>query len=348
MITQDPEVSVIIPSYNAARYIETAVISVLSQTGPAPEIIVVDDGSTDGTENVLKDYVNRELVTYIRQDNRGQAGARNVGIKNSKGQFICFLDADDTLDANSVQTRLSVFKRYPELGLVFTDNRKVIRKDGKDVIYRENDLLETSFTQCLANGCIRAVDGEIYLFGKDIFYELILRCFIWTGTVMTRRHVLSDVGYFSEEMGTADDHDLWLRIARKYEIGFLAYSTATYLMHDGSITKNIPKYFDSSIKVSLQYLDPAYGLPEQHKKRVKKKVGLDFFSKGYYYFEQESYSQARREFRQALNYDRSRAGYYLYFTMTLLPDAAVRSIRTSKNRLSGLLKRSQEQRTTDR
>jgi len=306
------------------------------QAGSRPEIVVVDDGSTDGTEKVMKDYVDSDLIRYIRQNNKGQAGARNTGIENAKGSFICFLDADDALDQNSIQERLSVYKKYPDLGLVFTDNRKVIRKNGKDELYRKSDLLETNFLGGIAGNCIKSVDGDIYVFGKEIFYELVLRCFIWTGTVMTRRSVLSDVGYFNEETGTADDHDLWLRIARRYDLGFLAHSTATYLMHDGSITKNIPKYFDSSIKVSSRYLDPAHGLPWQHKKRLMKKVALDFFSKGYYYFEQELYDQARQAFQQALVYDRTNARYYAYFTITMLPRFAIRNMRTLKGQLSEL------------
>jgi len=274
----------------------------------------------------------------MRQENKGPAAARNLGIRNAKGEYICFLDADDTLHLNSIQDRLSVYKRYPELGLLFTDYKKVFCENGIQETFRENDLICINFLQNIANGFIRLADGDIYLFHKGIFFELILFCFIWTGTVMIPRKVFSDIGYFNEDLRIAEDHDLWLRIAYKYEIGFRAINTATYVLHEGGITRNIPLYYDSSIRVRSQFLDPVYDLPKDYQIRLKKQVASFHFTKGYYYFEKELYTEARSEFRQTLSYDLLQLRYYLYLAITFFPDPIIRNLRKFKNRSSTLLK----------
>lgn len=339
-MNSDPEVSVIIPCFNSSETIEAAVGSILEQTGTRIEIVIVDDGSTDGTEILLKDYVERGLVTYLRQENKGPAAARNLGIRNAKGEYICFLDADDTIQVNSIQDRLAVYKKYTGLGLLFTDYKKVICKNGNQVTWRGTDLLCINFLESIVNNFIRSVDGDIYLFHKGIFYELVLFCFIWTGTVMIPKKVFSDVGYFNEGLRIAEDHDLWLRIACKYEIGFRAINTATYVLHDGGITKNIPLYYASSIRVRSQYLDPVYGLPEDYRKRLRKQIALYFFTIGYYYYEKDSYMEASRQFRQALIYNPLQLRYWLFLTISFLPKRFVRELRRFKNLLSSLIRSS--------
>jgi glycosyltransferase involved in cell wall biosynthesis len=329
-MTVQPEISVIIPSYNGAKFIKTAVESVLQQGIPSVEIVIVDDGSTDGTKRVLQDYRDKGLVTYISQENKGPAAARNLGMRISKGEFICFLDADDILYPNSIQDRADVYKKYPELGLVFTDNKKVLRKNGKDVTYRENDLRETNFLEEIASDHINLIDGDIYLLNKGIFYELVLHCFIWTGTVMIRRSVLNDIGYFDEELKIAEDHDLWLRICRKYKIGFLNKTTAAYIMHNDGITTNTPLYYDSSIKVRSHY---ANELPKLYRDRLEKQLAMYSFTKGYYYYRNALYGEANRAFRQALSQNPLSVRYHLYWALTLLPEFVIKPARIFKRLL---------------
>jgi len=114
-------VSVIIPSYNCARYVEEAIESVLNQTYNYLEIIVVDDGSTDNTREVLKEYIGNGQIKYVYQENQGPGAARNTGIKCAKGDYIAFLDSDDTLTENSIEKRMNLIIRSPEVGLVFSD-----------------------------------------------------------------------------------------------------------------------------------------------------------------------------------------------------------------------------------
>jgi glycosyltransferase involved in cell wall biosynthesis len=325
------EVSVIIPTFNRSRTIRAAVDSVLAQTGPKLEIIVVDDGSSDETYEILRNYIDKGIITYYKQENKGPASARNLGIENSNGEFICFLDADDTLQMNSIQNRLSAFRMCPGFGLLFTDFTKIQLENGKSIVKSEKELEFIGFLTTIAKGHIRSVNGDVYLFDKGIFNELVFRCFIWTGTVIIPKNVFADIGFFDEELRIAEDHDLWLRIALKYEIAFLDKCTAEYVLHDGGITKNIPLYYDSSIKVRSRYLN---ALPPSFQKKIKNKLAYFSFVKGYYYYENRLYYEANRSFRQASSQNIYSFRYHLYLALTSLPERVINKLRNLKSYLT--------------
>ncbi|MCF3574952.1 glycosyltransferase family A protein [Planktothrix agardhii] len=122
-ISETPQISVIIPAYNCDRYVEQAVESVINQTYPADEIIIIDDGSQDNTRQVLQPYSN--YIHYVYQENQGVSVARNHGLKLARGEFIVFLDADDIFLPNKLATQLAVFQAKPQLGLVQSGWRRV-------------------------------------------------------------------------------------------------------------------------------------------------------------------------------------------------------------------------------
>ncbi|PIZ44424.1 hypothetical protein COY31_02670, partial [Candidatus Wolfebacteria bacterium CG_4_10_14_0_2_um_filter_39_18] len=113
-------VSIIIPAYNAASFIGDSVRSALTQTYPNKEIVVVDDGSTDDTRAILEEYIKSGQIKYFYQENKGPAAARNLGIKNSSGEFIAFLDADDVWLPEKLKKQIDLFKN-PKVGLVYSD-----------------------------------------------------------------------------------------------------------------------------------------------------------------------------------------------------------------------------------
>ncbi len=102
------KITAIIPTYNSAKYITEAIDSVLNQTYANIEIIVVDDGSTDNTENILSNYVNKNKIIYVKKKNGGPGSARNLGIKLANGEYIAFLDADDMWEKNKIEKQLSM------------------------------------------------------------------------------------------------------------------------------------------------------------------------------------------------------------------------------------------------
>ena len=115
------KVSVIIPTYNCARYISKAIDSVLKQTYRDFEIIIINDGSSDDTEKVVKPYLKNESVSYIYQENKGVAAARNKGIRNSKGEYIALLDADDYWSSMKLEKQIPIFEKMHEVKLVHSN-----------------------------------------------------------------------------------------------------------------------------------------------------------------------------------------------------------------------------------
>ena len=329
-----PVVSVIIPTYNCANFIRNAIDSALQQKGCALDLIVIDDGSTDETENILEDYHQKGLLNYHKQKNQGSASARNLGLKKAKGEYICFLDADDTLHENSILERLTVYKNHPEIGLLCTDFHQKSSGVNKHTFYSELASRKKFLNDALEYTKLR--DKNVYIFNKEIFHDpLVLRCLIWTGTVMISKKVFYDVGFFNENLRIAQDIELWFRIARKYEIAFLDLPTATYLLHENGVTNNIPQYHLATINILEQYLDPSYKTPNIHKKKIKLKISAYYFIIGYDYFQQGKYKESSSYFQKALLNNKRKYQYYKFVFITFFPDQVINILRNIRRYLIG-------------
>jgi glycosyltransferase involved in cell wall biosynthesis len=203
-----PSVSVVVTTYNQAAYIEATLRSVLDQTYRASEVIVVDDGSTDRTPEVLAQF-GRE-VTCIRQANTGVAGSRNRGVSEATGDLIALIDGDDLWDPRKLERQVGAFRTYPDSGLIACDARLF---DGDRVL--KSELLRPS-----------APD----LFPDDGTSPVSLRCYerllqgnfiATTSQVMVPREILEHVGPSDTALPTCSDYDLYLRIASKYPLTFV-------------------------------------------------------------------------------------------------------------------------------
>jgi len=181
-----PKVSIIIPVYNDEKHVARAIESALNQTMKEVEVIVVDDGSTDGTPEVLKCYESR--IKVIRQENKGVAGARNTGIAHSEGKYLCFLDQDDTLMPTKAELQAEVLETHPEAGLCYGAWQWIDPRDWAVVKIRNvNPLLP---------------DRSCGPFPPH--FQI--------AAAMIRREWLDKVGGFDEEFKTADDTDLCFRL----------------------------------------------------------------------------------------------------------------------------------------
>ncbi len=194
-------VSVIIPVYNGANFINAAIESVLMQTYQDFEIIVIDDGSVDSTKKEVFKFIDQGApVKYFFQKNAGQASARNLGIHHSLGQFIAFLDADDTWRPRKLEMQLPLFNLDPQIGLVYCN---AIRKSAV-----END-------DCLYSKIIAMHRGRVFNF-------LLQGNFIVASSVILKKAVFDRAGMFNEAswLRSAEDYDLWLRIAQFYHFDY--------------------------------------------------------------------------------------------------------------------------------
>ncbi|MBY2909010.1 glycosyltransferase family 2 protein [Rhizobium leguminosarum] len=206
----NPAISIIIPTYNRSAFIGEAIDSVLQQTFGDFELIVIDDGSTDETGEIVGGFEDSRLI-FIQQENAGRSAARNRAIAMARGKYIAFLDSDDTYLRDKLERQVDFMERHPGIGMMYT-SAKCIDADGnilKNHIY------------------VAAASGQIYR--QVAFFRPVT---ITLPTVMLRREVLDTVGGFDEKMERFEDTDLWRRISKRYEVGALAYPTCLLRTHD--------------------------------------------------------------------------------------------------------------------
>jgi glycosyltransferase involved in cell wall biosynthesis len=205
-------VSVIIPTYNASLYLCRSVQSALSQTYPYMEIIIVDDGSTDDTKGVIKQFENQ--VTYIYKENGGPASARNIGIQLSTGEYIAFLDADDYCMPDKLTEQINFLKQNPKYHMVHSN--ALINEPDKELYPAFIDL--------------KPLTGDIF---KALFKDNQINNL----TVVVKRECIEAINGLDErrELIGIEDYDLWLRIALKYKIGYLDNIVGVYHIHGNNI-----------------------------------------------------------------------------------------------------------------
>jgi glycosyltransferase involved in cell wall biosynthesis len=204
-----PKVSVITAAYNHVQFVRQSVESVLNQTYRDFEHIVVDDGSSDGTAEVLKTFGDR--IKYIRQANRGAHAAINAGIRESSGEYIAILDSDDAWLPHKLERQMPAFEESPEAGMVYAQACII---DGQSNLKN--------------NG---APEGKPVINSQRAFEELLQSNFIPVLTAVIRRDCLEDVGFFKESLKALSDWDLWLRIALKWPIVFIPEPLGLYRLH---------------------------------------------------------------------------------------------------------------------
>jgi glycosyltransferase involved in cell wall biosynthesis len=214
-----PKVSVIIPTYNQAHFIAESIQSVLDQTFQDFEIVVVDDGSTDNTKEVVCNFKDVR-IKYIYQENNGVSTARNTGICASTGEYIAFLDSDDVLLKNSLEKRVQVLNRHPEVAFIYGWNY-IIDEKGRIVKLSKKRQKHT---------CVREGSEQI----RDF---LIHGNRIGVCCAMARQRCLYEVGLFDPTFHYgSEDFDMWVRLDKRYAVACIAEPLAIYRIHSGSIS----------------------------------------------------------------------------------------------------------------
>jgi glycosyltransferase involved in cell wall biosynthesis len=242
------KVSAIIPTYNYAHYLATAIESVISQTCPIHEIIVVDDGSTDHTEEIVKTFGNK--VIYIKQPNAGLSAARNTGIRKATGDTLAFLDSDDVWYPEKIEKQLRVLDRDPEIGIVYCGSREFDSESGQTI--KVNLEGEEGW-----------IADDLLLFESPTIVSI-------GSTGLARRETIDRIGFFDTDLKHSEDWDYSYRTARSYKVGFAREVLLDYRNHSSNMHKNVAamekamnrcfeKAFDTSDEHILALRDRAYG-----------------------------------------------------------------------------------------
>jgi glycosyltransferase involved in cell wall biosynthesis len=196
-----PSVSVVLATYNYAQFLAESVGSVLDQTFEDLELIVVDDGSSDETVDVLKQFGNDRRVRCIRQAHRGPASAFNRGLAQARGRYVALQAADDAWLPKKLARQVAVLDREPHVGLVYTDTL-VVDADGQ--------LLRRHFENARFSPAVGWV-----------LPQLLLSNFVPASSVLIRADALAQVGAHDERLEVCEDWDLWLRIAQHFTFAFV-------------------------------------------------------------------------------------------------------------------------------
>jgi glycosyltransferase involved in cell wall biosynthesis len=247
-LTLPPRITVVMPCFNAERYIGAALQSVLAQDWKNLEIIVVDDGSSDGSAAlVTRDY---PTVHLLRQANRGVAAARNLGIANATGDLIAFIDADDYWLPGKLWAQCELLEKNPAARMVYTSWVEwPSDRPAPDTKYLQ------SITGSVSTQNYTGPSGWIYT-------ALLLDSEVWTCTVLAQRSLFDEIGTFDPDLTIGEDYDLWLRASRVTEIVRVQQPLALYRKHNNSITTKAPAQNFQALVVTRALRKWGYASPD--------------------------------------------------------------------------------------
>jgi len=211
-----PTVSIIIPTYNREHLLGRAIQSVLDQTYQNFELIIVDDGSTDDTEKLVKSF-NSEKIRYIRHgENKGPSAARNTGIQSAKGDYIAFQDSDDEWMPEKLEKQIRAFETAsPAVGIVYTGRYRIINNKK----------------EYLPLAGVTPKDG-------DVFSSLLKVCFVCTPVALVKRDCFERAGMFDERFPPFEDWELFLRMSRYYQFKYINEPLVIKYCQPDSISEN--------------------------------------------------------------------------------------------------------------
>ncbi len=272
----DDLVSVIMPVYNRENLVSQSIESVLGQTYQKIELVLINDGSSDNSLNILTEYKNRfpEKIKLINQPNQGQINARNHGIKISKGKYIAFLDSDDLWLPDKLEEQIPLFK------------------DDVGLVYGGVELIDESGATTGFDPCDPAIQGKIFPY-------LLVKNRMTGGSVVVLREALEEVGVFDTEFRAAENWDLWLRICKQFQARLVDKPVVKYRLHENNMSKDMMLMQEAKRQIMAKHCDKHS--PDSVIARYSKMAEADLFYRlGVYYFSREQFGRAIRNFLRVM------------------------------------------------
>jgi glycosyltransferase involved in cell wall biosynthesis len=323
-------VSVIIPTYNCARYVNTAIQSVLEQSYSNTEIIVVDDGSTDETRDVIQSF--KKEIVYIHQENKGLPGARNRGIQEASGEYVAFLDADDLWRKDKLEIQAQVLESFPSVYLVFSDFSVFDENGYKEQSYfykgfpffheykfTLNDIFPNKFQICSDR-----YPDEVQIFHGHIARYLFCGNFILPSSVLIRKSAIDHLGGFDESYKIAEETEFFLRLCTSYDVAYVDRPLVDYLVkRAGNLTgsSNTERLIKNAISIQENYLSKHPGLYESNKSFFDMAIAKSYTRLAYYYLTMTRNKAARIQARKSISLKPFQAIAYSYWLLSFCPPA---------------------------
>jgi glycosyltransferase involved in cell wall biosynthesis len=244
-MSEQPLVSVVIATYNMSQYLTKAIDSVLAQTWTNLELIVVDDGSTDGTPGKMESFEDDPRVRYLPTENQGQPRAKNRGVRETKGDFIAFCDADDLWSPNKLAIQMPFFKDL-KVGVVYSDVSYIDQNGApleKEIPYERHS--------------------------GDVTQNLVVKNFVPFGTAVVRRACVERNGVFDVNLPMGIDWDLWLRYSIDWHFRYAPDVTYIYRIWPGQMSKNYRGRYDNAFRILNKFIEAhPDAIPEKLKARA--------------------------------------------------------------------------------
>ena len=236
----NPLVTFFIPSYNHAKYVEKSITSVCEQTYKNLEVIVIDDGSKDGSHEIISGLQKKYNFNYIHRPNKGLIKTLNEALEIANGEYICWGGSDDYFALDKVEKQVEFFKGHPDYAvcygkMIYIDDNGNMKKEAK-IKYNESGF---------------------------VFDKLLYRNFITLPTVMVKTSVIKEFGGFDERF-FLEDYPLWLKISKKYKIGFLNELLTYYRLHASNVSGDLFKMVKE-----IEYILSDYKNEPSYKKAIK-------------------------------------------------------------------------------
>lgn len=226
------KVSVIIPTYNREKTILRALQSVLDQTYANIEVLVIDDGSTDSTAEIVNSISDERVKYIVLEKNGGPAGARNVGVQMASGEWIAFQDSDDCWHKDKLEVQMAYAKEHPEYSMIYC-MYNVNFEDGRTVVVPSQPLPEEM--------------------QDDMLNTLLVRNVIGAPCILVKKKEFLTVGGFNTTYNALEDWEFAIRFAKKYRIGFAAKPLLECYMSSSGVSSNMGAYFEARCKMLGQY-----------------------------------------------------------------------------------------------
>lgn len=308
MASKQPLVSIVIATYNYAKYLPIAIESALNQTYKNIEVIVVNDGSTDNTNEAIAPHLNDKRIRYIKQTNSGQTFAKNCGIKNSQGEYIAFLDADDYWMPDKLEKQLSLFSADSAVGVVFS----LMKIVGPD-----NEKVETLKTLKPYKGWVTN--------------HLIIDNFVPFSSSLVKRECLEKIGNFDETLRMSIDWDIWLKISINYKFDFVDEELIAYRIgHPNQMSKDQEKRQEQSDLILNTFIknNPDMIFPKYYKKAMS----YTYKNRGCYYQDKNKIKSIQYNIK-SLIIDPFQPRLYLRIFKAVIPKIILRLIAKTINHI---------------
>jgi glycosyltransferase involved in cell wall biosynthesis len=320
-----PKVSIVMPVLNGEKYIREAIESILAQTYSSYELIVVDDGSNDGTRQTVDDLSHRLQVQYIFHPvSLGIAPSMNDGVRHASGEFIAFLDHDDAWFPNFLETQMSYLESHPETGMVHSD-------------FQTTDVAGNILEASVAKSRKRNRPSG------NVFPQLFMDSFIVGNSVLIRKECFARLGVFDESLRWGDYH-MWLRISRHYRVDYVSQVLTMYRQHPAQSTRTNPGRATTVDSVGLQAIQKILELyPEVRQELgetlIDRRLASLWFDSAYSWWSQGASQNARLCLSKSIHLAPLNPRSYILYALSMLrrEDAmATRKIwRRVRNAMSG-------------